>query len=254
MEKKDWGTVSIISGLISVAIALIAITSVFFNVKQNALDKIIKAIEKSTDKIVDEIKDGDKTVENIIHTIDRNTELISNETREVKQLIINGLYKTSQQIQYLQSRTTPPPSPTPQIKTPDYLGLYEASNIVKAPTPLPLFNVYITKPKDKDKVSWREKVEGSSSATEDSGFSAYVLIWPIEVDGPWWVQFTTTYSDGFWQSYAYFGRDPSLYPEDIGTNYKVVMIITKHELRGGQTFTELPEYVGKSNEIIVTRK
>ncbi len=142
--------------------------------------------------------------------------------------------------------TTPPPTPAPTTTAPPI------TTPPPTTTPSTPF-VDITKPKDKDKVSWRYLVEGSSSAIKDSGLSAYVLTWPIESDGPWWAQPTTTFSDGSWQSYAYFGRDPKLYPGDIGTTYRVVAIITTQKLSGGQTFRELPEDVARSEEIIVTR-
>jgi hypothetical protein len=96
-------------------------------------------------------------------------------------------------------------------------------------------------------------VEGNSSATKDSGLHAYVLSWPNDSNGPWWVQPTTTFPDGSWQSYAYFGRDPALYPGDSGTTDRVVAIITTQELKGGQTFTDLPSNVARTSEIIVTR-
>ena len=170
-----------------------------------------------------------------------STSQIAGEIKDARDLILHKLDRISYQIQYLCPVPTPTPSPTPPTITPK-----------PTPTPPTPF-VDITKPKDKDKVSWRYTVEGSSSATKDSGESVYVLIWPVESDGPWWVQPTTTFSDGSWQSYAYFGRDPRVYPEDIGTSYRVVAIITKQELRGGQTFRELPDHIVRSKEIIVTR-
>lgn len=142
------------------------------------------------------------------------------------------------------------PSPAPPI-TPTPSPVVTPS---PTPTPTPPVSfVDITKPKEKGGVAWRHMVEGSSSATKDSGLGVYVLIWPIEADGPWWVQPTTIFSDGSWQSYAYFGRDPKLYPEDIGTTYRVVAITTTQKLSGGQTFRELPDSVAKSKEIIVIR-
>lgn len=115
--------------------------------------------------------------------------------------------------------------------------------------------VQITNLYDGDYVSWRDTVEGNSSAIQGSGLNVYALIWPLEADGPWWVQPTKTYSDGYWYANAYFGRDTRLYPEDVRTHYKVVAIMTEEDLRGGQTFKDLPIKLRseKSNEIIVTR-
>ena len=115
-------------------------------------------------------------------------------------------------------------------------------------TPPPSF-VEINKPEENDDVSWRFMVEGSSSATEDSGLSVYVHICTLEAEGPWQVQPTTTFSDGSWQSYAYFGREGT----DIGITCRVVAIITTQKLTAGQTFIKLPDSVAESKEILVTR-
>jgi hypothetical protein len=115
--------------------------------------------------------------------------------------------------------------------------------------------VEMTTPKEKDDVSWRTWVKGNSSATKDSGLSVWVLIWPIDAEGPWWIEPTTTFSDGSWQSYAYFGRDPQRYSEDIGGAYRVVAIITNETLKSGETLQELPDLPlsSISQEAIVTR-
>ncbi|RJE46810.1 hypothetical protein A7K50_12355 [Dehalobacter sp. MCB1] len=94
-------------------------------------------------------------------------------------------------------------------------------------------------------------VEGISSAVEGSGLNVYVLIWPIEADGPWWVQETNIKSDGSWESQAYFGRVGVI---DKGKNFKIIAIITKQELNKGETLLSLPTArVAESKELQVTR-
>ena len=117
-------------------------------------------------------------------------------------------------------------------------------------------SVEITDPKSGDNVSWQFIVEGNSSATADSGLKVYVLIWPIEANGPWWVQPTTTYSDGSWESNAYFGRDPSKFFEDIGTTYRIAAIMINGTLKEGETLRELPDVPksARSEKITVKRK
>jgi hypothetical protein len=115
--------------------------------------------------------------------------------------------------------------------------------------------VEILKPHDGDEVTWLYTVEGNSQATNSSGLSAYVLIWPIKANGPWWVQQTKTYSDGTWESHAYFGRDPAAYPLDIGTTYQVTVIVTRNKLKAGETFNDLPiESLSERSNIISVKR
>jgi hypothetical protein len=115
--------------------------------------------------------------------------------------------------------------------------------------------VNITNLKSGDNVTWRATVEGNSSAPAYPGFKVHVLIWPIDADGPWWVQPTQTFSDGTWESFAFFGRDPRLNPEDIGTHYRVVAILTNQTLDGIRVLNELPiaSRFARSEIIIVKR-
>lgn len=96
-------------------------------------------------------------------------------------------------------------------------------------------------------------VDGSSSATNGSGLYVYVLIWSIEGSDGWWIQPTTTFPNGSWQSHVYVGEDPELDSENSRRTYVIVAIITPQELKGNQKFVDIPSYVAKSNEIIVTR-
>lgn len=106
-------------------------------------------------------------------------------------------------------------------------------------------SVNILNPKDGSLVFHRSMVEGDSSAA--SGIRAYVLVWPFENNGPWSVQQTQTKSDGSWESNAYFGFGESI----VGKTYKIIAIITNHELIPGEVFFELPPHFAKSDEIEV---
>jgi hypothetical protein len=110
-------------------------------------------------------------------------------------------------------------------------------------------SVNITNPKDESPVFQTSMVDGTSSAT--SGMKVYVLVWPLEADGPWWVQSTQTKSDGSWESNAYFGRVGSI---DDGKTFKIIAIVTDQELKTGDKFTELPPHLAKSDEIGVKRR
>jgi len=105
--------------------------------------------------------------------------------------------------------------------------------------------VNILNPQNDSLVSHRSMVDGNSSPV--SGIRAYVLVWPFENNGPWSVQQTQTKSDGSWESNAYFGSGESI----VGKTYKIIAIITDHELIPGEVFFELPPHLAKSDEIIV---
>ena len=105
-----------------------------------------------------------------------------------------------------------------------------------------------------DNVSWQQSIEGDSSAVANSGLNVYLLIWPIEAYGPWWVQQTQTFPDGTWQSNANFGRNPKMFPEDIGTTYKVEAVMTNEVLKPGMTLAELPSVPKSDRSEIITVK
>jgi hypothetical protein len=105
--------------------------------------------------------------------------------------------------------------------------------------------VNILNPQDGSLVSQKSMVDGNSSAV--SGIRAYVLVWQFESDGPWQVQQTQTKSDGSWESNAYFGSGSVV----NGKTFKIIAIITNHELIPGEVFFELPPHLAKSDEIEV---
>jgi hypothetical protein len=108
--------------------------------------------------------------------------------------------------------------------------------------------IEITNLKNGSSVSPNFNVMGTSRAGR-SGMNAYLLIWPIETSGPWWVQETVVSSNGNWDSNAFFGRSGN---EDNGKCFKVMAIITRENLRVGP-ISVLPPNLRKfrSKEIIV---
>jgi|Deesub1362A_J573_1020465.scaffolds.fasta_scaffold06767_4 hypothetical protein len=118
----------------------------------------------------------------------------------------------------------------------------------------PRATITIASPSDGAEVSWREVVEGISEGVHDSELNVYVLIYPINAGGPWWVQpEVDIFPDGKWEVNCYFGRDPQIYPEDKGANFRISAIVTREKLKEGQQLQKLPSYVVR-DEIRVTRK
>ncbi len=83
-------------------------------------------------------------------------------------------------------------------------------------------------------------INGTSSATSDTGMRAYVLIWSHVSSGPWIVQYTNTSNNGSWSSPARFDR--------VGYFF-VDAIITRQVLMPYETFPTLPD--GPMDQIIV---
>lgn len=111
--------------------------------------------------------------------------------------------------------------------------------------------ITITAPKSGDEVSRRELVEGTSEGVYDSDLNIYVLIYPTDAGGPWWVQpDVDVLRDGSWETNCYFGREP---PQDKGAHFRVRAIITTQDLREGQQLQKLPDYVVISETIKVIR-
>ena len=121
------------------------------------------------------------------------------------------------------------------------------------PIPTPPPAVTITAPKEVDTVSWRDFVEGTSEGVYNNPErNIYVLIYPIDAGGPWWVQpDVDVFRDGRWEVNCYFGREP---PQDKGTRFRVCAIITTQKLREGQQWQKLPDYVAISETIKVIRE
>ncbi|WP_158582059.1 transglutaminase-like domain-containing protein [Dehalobacter sp. MCB1] len=112
------------------------------------------------------------------------------------------------------------------------------------------YPIEITNLRNGSSVPPNVNLEGTSRAGR-TGLKAYVLIWPIESGGPWWVQDTVTSQNGNWNSNVVFGRPGNI---DNGKSFKVMAVITRENLSTG-SISVLPPNVSefKSKEIIVHR-
>lgn len=134
--------------------------------------------------------------------------------------------------------TPPPPTPTPPMVPP-------------GPS-----TITILSPQEKSEVPWHYQLEGKvPEVILGSGLNVYVLVYPIESNGPWWVQPPVgLHPDGSWEAYAYFGRDPLKYPQDVGDQFYVITIATGLRLEPGQQWHFLPDFEYKSDLIQVRRE
>lgn len=149
---------------------------------------------------------------------------------------------------------TPTPSPT----TPTLIAIISTPTVISTPTltstSIPsTSSITITSPGEEDIVPWRYIVEGTSNDVDDPKLSIYVLIYPVEAGGPWWVQQSVDIlANGNWETTVYFGRYPSNYPEDEA-HFRVSAIITSERLTEGQQFEKIPTNINRS-EIDVIRE
>lgn len=102
-------------------------------------------------------------------------------------------------------------------------------------------------------VPWRYEIKGIvDEVVISSGLNVYVLVYPVESNGPWWVQPSVEVGPGgYWQTRAYLGRDPAQYPEDIGDLFYVTTIATPMRLEPGQQWDSLPDFVYRSDAMLV---
>ena len=111
-------------------------------------------------------------------------------------------------------QTTPITTPEPTVTPTPILTPSPIPTSTTTPTPA----ITITALEDGDKVSWREFVEGTSEGVYGSELNIYVLIYPTDGGGPWWVQpDVDVLRDGSWETNCYFGREP---PQDKSAHFR----------------------------------
>jgi hypothetical protein len=146
---------------------------------------------------------------------------------------------------------SPSPTPSPTVSPSPTPSPTVSPSPTPAPTPP---SITLTSPADGAEISWREYVKGSSKGVVGSNLNLYILIYPIESGGPWWVQPPPTIlSNGNWEAFCYFGRDPAEYPEDNGNSFKVISILTIQKLEEGQQWSALPDREDESEMVTVKR-
>jgi len=96
-------------------------------------------------------------------------------------------------------------------------------------------------PDDGQEVAWTTPVFGKVYGFgERPDLHLYLLVFPEESEGPWWVQGLPYIAPtGEWTGIAYFGRES----EDVGDSFKLAAIITTQELNVGEPLEKLPSMV-----------
>lgn len=107
-------------------------------------------------------------------------------------------------------------------------------------------SLQVTAPTNGSTVTPRQLVEGTSQGVYGTSKKLYVIVYPTDEAGGYWVQPGLTLSqDGSWSTKAYFGRDPAQYPQDQGAHFRVIVLVTDQTLPEGQ-INDLPPYDAKA--------
>lgn len=122
--------------------------------------------------------------------------------------------------------------------------LFSCNKTEKIPADI---KVQIESPQQNAEVGLTEIVKGKVSNPK---VKVYVLVHPL-LTNLWWVQRIPSppNQDGSWQTLCYFGTET----EGIGESFEIAAIVTRNRLEEGQTLTELPKDVVRSDIITVRR-
>lgn len=113
-------------------------------------------------------------------------------------------------------------------------------------SPLPI-SLSISYPSTGNEVDWITSVTGTSTGVAtNKTLGLYLLVYPMESEGPWFVQNRPTVNpDGSWSGMIYFGRNPDMHPQDVGDRFILRAVVATTSLQPGITLTEsqIPEIV-----------
>lgn len=115
-------------------------------------------------------------------------------------------------------------------------------------------DISITKPKEKDMVNWKDKVEGSFSASFEPILGVCVFVKDLNDKDSLWDIYEANPHDGKFSSDVTFGHDPKIFPAEIDHQFEIVAMIisntTNATCKGStSTIRELPK-PSRTNESI----
>lgn len=215
--------------IISLIVAIVSIlVSGFISLSVFGFDSRFQALENSIDSFrigltdqINAIKYDLETIEKISSILEQRMDITTSESAIINQLL-----------QDVNDRLT---------------AIEEALNqsLPSSPPSLLPVRLSISHPQNGDEVDWMTSVTGNSTGIlTNRTLKMYLLVYPVECEGPWFVQNRPTINpDGSWSGLVYFGRDPDISSEDVGDQFLLLAIVTTSDLRPGETLTEseIPE-------------
>jgi len=140
----------------------------------------------------------------------------------------------------------------------DRLGEIEQTLNQSTPPPPPpeLLSLVMFHPQMGDDVDWITSVSGNSSGiVTNTTLNLYLLVYPVESEGPWFVQNRPSINpDGSWFGLAYFGRNPDIHPEDVGDQFILSAIVATVNLQPGETVSTIPDNIYECSISALIRK
>ena len=234
-EEERKGKISSIQMLtIIVAIIGIIVTAFIFsfNSRFQGLQDSIDSFRIGLTYNIDALRSDLERIEEILAVLEQSTDIKAGEISQINQLLENVEDRLTD-IERTLNQSQPPPPPSPQ----------------------PLWLV-ISYPRIEDEVDWITSVTGNSTGlVTNKTLNLYLLVYPVESEGPWFVQNRPTINpDGSWLGVVYFGRNPDIHPEDAGDQFLLLAIVTTANLHPGETFTAIPESICQSSISGLVRK
>lgn len=227
MEKRD---------LIAILALIVGIVGVFifsFNSRFQGLQDSIDSFRMGLTDQIDALKSDLERIEEILAVLEQRMDISTKEFSDINEILDSAVDRLTDIEQALNQSQTPPPPPPPQP-----------------------VSLVISHPPIGDEVDWITSVAGNSTGiVTNKTLNLFLLVYPVESGGPWFVQNRLTVNpDGSWSGLVYFGRNPDIHPEDSGDQFLLLAIVTTADLQPGQTFAAIPESICQSSISGLVRK
>lgn len=227
MEKRD---------LIAILALIVGIVGVFifsFNSRFQGLQDSIDSFRMGLTDQIDALKSDLERIEEILAVLEQRMDISTKEFSDINEILDSAVDRLIDIEQALNQSQTPPPPPPPQP-----------------------VSLVISNPPIGDEVDWITSVAGNSTGiVTNKTLNLFLLVYPVESGGPWFVQNRLTVNpDGSWSGLVYFGRNPDIHPEDSGDQFLLLAIVTTADLQPGETFAAIPESICQSSISGLVRK
>lgn len=244
LEKRE--SITIIGTIIGIFSIIVTLLIFSFNSRFQGLEDSIDAVDSRCQGLqdsigslgiglndqIDALKSDFERIEKILAVLEQRMDINTKEVSDVNQLLDSIMGRITD-IERALNQSEPPPPPPPQS-----------------------VSLVIFYPQMGDEVDWITSVTGNSTGiATNKTLNLYLLVYPTESEGPWFVQNRPTINlDGSWSGLVYFGRNPNIHPEDAGDQFVLSIIATTANLQPGQTFTEIPESIHQCSISGIVRK